>query len=131
MPRITFNQPQVSRPVFTAEPIGEEMVPGGGLLEVADIPVNSTGHKLVLEASLVGRTYAERDLGKGFGPGEVTDDELFLVPFTVRDANYDNGVELLEHFTAVYENRIVGWDTMGDELKAKVRSLYNCQLGAL
>ncbi|MEO1399686.1 MAG: hypothetical protein AAFV72_00340 [Cyanobacteria bacterium J06635_1] len=85
----------------------------------------SSGRTVVRSGALVGRTFAERDAGDGFGPADAAnDDEIYLVAFQNEYAEQDAGITLLRHECLVYENRLPDWDTMGATAQAKVRELY-------
>jgi hypothetical protein len=89
-----------------------------------------SGKKLVKAGTLVGRTYAERDAGTAFGPANAaTDDEIFLLAFTVRDATECRDCELLRHQTLVRDHLLPGWSGFDATAKAKIRSLYQCVRG--
>lgn len=83
--------------------------------------------KTIDSGVLVGRTYAERDAGTGFGLATVaSDDEIFLLAFGVDDANINPDCTLLRHGTLVYEDKLPNWATMTTEQKAAIRSRYDC-----
>lgn len=83
--------------------------------------------KLIQAGTLVGRTIAERDAGTGFGPAVVaSDDEIFLIAFTIEDASLNNDVELLRHNFAVYEDLLPGWSGLPSGDQDKIRALYHC-----
>ncbi len=54
--------------------------------------------------TFVGRTFAERAAGTGFGPVAAGDEELFLTAFDISDAANNNNISLLNNNRAVYEN---------------------------
>ncbi len=119
----------VSLPWVGDELTREHVVAGGFMLNAADFPVNpsGTGRKYVESGALVGRTYAERDAGTGFGPlaidgtsGAVTDDESYLLLYDVYDANESPEAALYRHGSLVYEDKLpVGTDI------AAVRANYD------
>lgn len=86
-----------------------------------------SGRTVVRSGQLVGRTYAERAAGAGFGVADVAnDDEIYLVAFQNEYAEQDAGITLVRHDFLVYENRLPGWAEMSAAEQAKVRELYNC-----
>lgn len=83
----------------------------------------------VPSGTLVGRTYAERDAGTGYGPADVdNDDEIFLTAFEVDLRNGETDVELYRHHCWVYENRLPNWDNLTAGQIAWIRANYQCQL---
>lgn len=90
-----------------------------------------TGTELrtVRSGTPIGRTFAERDAGTGFGVAADADDEVYLVAYDVLDVTQDNGVDLYRHESLVYEDFLPGWATMSTALKAKVRAAYQTAKG--
>lgn len=86
------------------------------------------GKKSVPSGTLVGRTFAERDSGAGWGPADVTtpDDELYLTTRECADLSKDATTELYRHNKVVKENYLPGWATAVTAFKNKVRALYSC-----
>lgn len=86
-----------------------------------------SGRTVVDEGVFVGRTFAERDAGAGFGPAALaTDDEIYLVAFPNDYLEMDKGITLVRRRHSVYENMLPGWSTFSAPDKAKIRSLYDC-----
>lgn len=81
---------------------------------------------------LVGRTFAERAAGTGYGLPDTTtpDDELFLVAFEVSDASINPDVTLVRHGTLIYEDKLPGWAGLSAGAKAAIRSRYQCVTAA-
>lgn len=77
----------------------------------------------------LGRTFAERDANTGFGPALDTDDEIFLSGFDILDASHIDDTELWRHNAVVYETYLPGWAGYTANLKAKLRTLYQCANG--
>jgi hypothetical protein len=85
--------------------------------------------KPVPSGTLLGRTYAERSAGTGFGPAVVaSDDEIYLLALDIPDASLDPQIALYRHNCLVYETRLPDWAGYTDPQKAKIRSLYTCIL---
>ena len=85
----------------------------------------STGRTVVPSGTLVGRTYAERDAGTGFGIADVAnDDEIYLVAYQNEYVEQDAGITLVRHNTLVYENKLPGWATMTAPQQAAIRQRY-------
>jgi hypothetical protein len=96
--------------------------------DIATYP--GTGKKTVQSGTLLGRTFAERDAGTGFGPAAAADDEIFLLVFDVTDATLDPNCELYRHGSIVKDNFLPNWTTMGSTLQGAIRSRYQCVRGA-
>ena len=87
----------------------------------------SSGRTVVRSGEFVGRTFAERTAGTGFGIADATnDDELYLVAFQNEYAEQDAGITLLRHTCVIYENKLPGWDGYNATTQAKLRELYQC-----
>lgn len=88
------------------------------------------GRKPIKAGTLLGRTYAERDAGTGFGLANATsDDEVYLLAFDVTDALHEADCELYRHNSIVKENLLPGWSAYDSTTKAKIRELYQCVAG--
>lgn len=98
----------VSLPWVGDELAREHVVAGGFMLHAPDFSVNpsGSGRKLVESGTLVGRTYAERDAGTGFGPAGAEDDEVYLLLYDVYDANENPEAALYRHNSLVYEDKL-------------------------
>ena len=107
----------------------EHNLPGGAKLVASAFTADSEGRRTVPSGTLVGRTYAERDAGTGFGPADVADNEVYLVLWDVTDAAMSNDVELYRHGSLVKENYLPGWNAMAAGLKALVRANYETTKG--
>jgi len=90
---------------------------------------NFSGLKFIISGTLVGRTFAERDAGTGFGPAVSTDDEIFLLAFDVPDAIQNPFGAVYRHRSLVFENYLPGWTPMSTDLKTAIRNRYQCMLG--
>jgi hypothetical protein len=88
------------------------------------------GDRYIPSGTVVGRTYTERDAGTGFGPAADADDEFFLVAWDVTDANHVDDVELYRPGGIVYENFLPVFSALSSTVKGKLRTLYQCTLGA-
>jgi hypothetical protein len=107
----------------------EHLVPGGATVDAAQFTAGSDGKKYIPSGTILGRTYAERDAGTGYGPAADTDDEFFLVAFDVSDAGDVADVELYRHGSIVYENFLpVTFSTNSATIQAAIRSAYQCSI---
>jgi hypothetical protein len=102
------------------------------------IPAQSTAvfagspRKIVPDGTVLGRTYAERNAGTGFGPAAAGDDEVFIMANTVVDADVNDEVNLVRHHSGVlvYENFLPGWQSLANAVQVFVRTQYVSTLGA-
>lgn len=86
-----------------------------------------SGRTVIRSGEFVGRTFAERTAGAGFGIADAAnDDELYLVAFQNEYAEQDAGITLLRHNCVIYENKLPGWDGYNATTQAKIRELYQC-----
>ena len=90
---------------------------------------NFSGLKFIISGTLVGRTFAERDAGTGYGPAVSTDDEIFLLAFDVLDAVHNPFGGVYRHTCLVFENYLPEWTAMSTDLKTAIRNRYQCMLG--
>lgn len=90
---------------------------------------NFSGLKFIPSGTLVGRTFAERTAGTGFGPAVSTDDEIFLLAFDVPDAVQNPFGAVYRYTCLVFENYLPGWTPMSTDLKTAIRNRYQCMLG--
>ncbi len=86
--------------------------------------------KTVVSGTAVGRTFAERDAGTGFGPAVDTDNEIFLLAFEVTDAARDPNCELYRHGSIVKENFLPGFAAHPAALQTALRSRYQFVRGS-
>ena len=115
MAGIKYSTPDsgVSLPWVGDELTREHVLAGGVVLEADDYTADASGRKYAQSGSLVGRTYAERDAGRGFGPvaidgtsGDPTDDEVYLLLYDVYDVNDNPEAALYRHTSLVHENKL-------------------------
>lgn len=89
-----------------------------------------TGLRTVVSGTAIGRTLAERDAATGYGPADAADDEIWIVPFEVPDADANPDVELLRAGTLVFENFLPGFAGLASGIVTKLRAKYDVTLGA-
>lgn len=110
------------------------VIPGGILIEAADFPTvaDKDGKRFVEGGTFLGRTYAERDAGTGYGPADTaTDEQYCLLLHDLADADMDNiaaGVQP-NAGNIVYTNFLPGFDSLAAASQAKLRDLYLCLTG--
>lgn len=90
-----------------------------------------SGRIFIPSGTALGRTYAERDAGTGYGPAADADDEVFLNFFPVSDARSISDVELYRGGGQVFENFVPNFSTLSAAVKAKLRAFYQCTIGAV
>lgn len=101
-------------------------------LVAADVATYAgVGKKVIRAGTLIGRTFAERTAGTGFGPADVAtpDDEIYLVAFDVTDADMNPDVELYRHGRLVKENFLPNWATLSTQARNAIRTRYQCIVG--
>lgn len=113
----------------------EHLLPGGARLDPDKFTAGPDGRKFVPSGTLVGRTFADRADGKGFGPVTITDDaidqdEIYLLVYDVYDAAVNPDCELYRHGGIVRENYLPGWDELDPLLQAAIRERYTTTIGA-
>lgn len=131
MPAITYGERNRISPRWAQEQLDRHsLIQGGGFLEKAQFTLpNTDGINVVYNGTLIGRTYAEKEAGIGFGIADLAnDDQIFLV---VHDVDFDNHVigkdghcTLYRHGMQVREEMLPGWATATAAYKAKIRELY-------
>lgn len=85
------------------------------------------GKRSLPSGILIGRTYAERDAGTPWGPADVAvDEEFYLTTRDLSDMSKDSTNEIYRHNKIVKENYLPEWATYPNEVKAKIRQLYQC-----
>jgi hypothetical protein len=87
------------------------------------------GPKRIESGTILGRTYTERDAGTGFGPAADSDDEVFILAFTIPNAAENDEADLVRHQTLIKENWLPGFAAASTAIKAKVRASYQTVLG--
>ena len=111
---------------LTVEALPQALVSG-------DMAYYSMGDYLLVQSgTLVGRTYAERDAGIGYGPADVaTDEELHLLFFDCHDVRTDNEAELYQSKSGnvVYVNFLPNWSTLPAATKTWIYNNYTCLVG--
>lgn len=74
----------------------ENLMRGPHKLDPAAFTANGAGKKVCLGGTLLGRTYAEKDAGTGFGPWAAGDEEVAFAAFDVLDIDKLADVELIK-----------------------------------
>jgi len=90
--------------------------------------------KRVAGGTLVGLTNAELEAaatsGVKWGPAADADDVVYLLAWDTPDVVDNNNADVLRKGTLIKVNNLPGWDTMSAALKAKIRAMYECTVGA-
>ncbi len=99
-------------------------------LEGAEVATYAgTGARRIEAGTLLGRTFAERDAGTGFGPYATSDDEVYLLAFQINNADIDNDAALVRPQTLIKENWLPGWATYSNDARAALRKVYQVVRG--
>lgn len=82
------------------------------------------GTVAIPSGTYLGRTFAERDAGTGYGPAADTDDERFLSAWPITNARTNPDVELVRHGVEIRTNFLPEYDTLASAVKAKLITDY-------
>ena len=128
-PRFYFGEYEYITPQWSGTPQHQPkvLVPGGGHVDANAFPPG-----VIQSGILVGRTYAERDAGIGYGPADVaTDEEIHLLFFDIHDPLNENECELYQSRSGnvVYVNFIPNWATLPTATKTWIYNNYTCLTG--
>lgn len=130
MARITDTTATLTSPGWAGDYLNREhLIPGGAKVDPAGWSADSAGRKPIPSGTAVGRTFAERDAGTGYGPAGDADDEVYLVAFDVTDAVLNSDVELYRPNSVVKETYVPGFAGLSAAVKAKLRAAYVCTVG--
>lgn len=89
-----------------------------------------TGWVTIRDGTVIGRTFAERDAGTPYGPVADTDDEMYLLAYTIDDARTNNDADLYRWGSLVDETHLPGFAGLSTAVKTYLRSHYQCTVGA-
>lgn len=104
----------------------DKLIPGGARLHAADFSAGADGKKRLASGTFLGRTFAERTSGQGFGPYADGDDEQYIAAGDVVDIDDNPDVSLVGHNTKIYENRLPGWSGLVAGTQTAIRAAYQC-----
>lgn len=126
--KVLFTANTITPAAWAADGRGkEQLLPFAGLAVAADFTPLADGRVFIPAGTLVGRTFAERAAGTGFGPADaVADQEIYLTAFDCYDAMDNANLEFYRTGKVVKQNFIPGWGTLGAALQNKIRELYVC-----
>lgn len=126
---MSFTGPDRSAPRWSGESIGERLVLAK--LDPAAFPQGAVGTletaagRVVVSGTLVGRTYAEREAGTGYGPFTAGDDDYGLIAWDAEvGATKSNDAELVPDTVFVKENYLPDWETLAAAAKTAIRQKY-------
>jgi hypothetical protein len=100
-----------------------------------DIPDNAaawymgSGKVTIVDGTLIGRTFAERDAKTPFGPAVSTDEEVYALVHTIDDAIRNNDADVYRHGRLIDETHFPGWASLSGAMQTLVRSLYQTTIG--
>lgn len=86
--------------------------------------------KRILNGTLLGRTFAERDNSDPLGPLASGDEEVFILYHDIDDASVVADAELYRPGSIVKENFLPDFSGQSSAVKALVRAAYICVRGA-
>jgi hypothetical protein len=131
MPGINKTATQNTSPIWAQDELDRHaLLAGGSFLQKSEFALpNADGTNIVYAGTLVGRTFAEKDLGIGFGPVNLTTDTqiyllLFDVDFDDKFLGSDGQCSLYRRGCQVLERSLPGYSTMSATTKQKIRALY-------
>lgn len=132
-PSIKYSNEFGSKPVWLQTNLGVDQMhvhPGGIQLNPAAFTFAVGAPRIVKAGTLVGRTYAERDAGTGFGPYAATDNQIFLL---FNDVDFDEGVQgdglIPYRGNVIAVNFLPGWATLPQPEKDYILANYDTFLG--
>lgn len=133
MPKVTQTTVKKTKPAWLQQEEDRHvLLMGGGHLERAEFTLpNADNNNVVYSGALVGRTYADREAGIGYGPVDLATDDDGQIFLLLHDVNFDDdflGVDgqcsLCRHGCQVAESSIPGWAAMDAATQGKIRQLY-------
>jgi hypothetical protein len=131
MPGITKTPNKNTSPIWAQDELDRHAIlAAGSFLQKSQFTLpNADGTNIVYAGTLVGRTYAEKDLGIGFGPVNLaTDTQVYLLLFDVdfddKFLGQDGQCSLYRRGCQVLEKSLPGFSTMAVATKNKIRTLY-------
>jgi hypothetical protein len=131
MAKIEHTNRTITSPAWAGDYLDRHsLLAGGARVDASQFAADAKGRKNIPSGTLLGRTFTERDAKTGFGVAVDTDDEIYILAFDVTDAAYLPDCELYRHGRLVKENHLPNWSTTAAGLKTKIRTLYECTVGA-
>ena len=106
------------------------LIQGGGFLEETEFTLpNTDGLNVVYNGTLVGRTWAEKESGVGYGPADVAaDEQIYIlvhdVDFDDHEIGADGQCTLYRHNSQVREEKLPNWATLTAAEKTWIRTNY-------
>lgn len=123
MSRVTRSATERSQPIWAADYLSRDhLVPAPAMVDL-----DQFGGVAPASGTVVGRTFAEADAGAKFGPAAALDEEVFVLAFNASE--YGEAV-LYRPGSTIRINYLPGYDVLAAEVKALVRTAYNCIQGA-
>lgn len=101
----------------------------GNIADNATGTFAGVGARVVPEATLIGRTYAERDAGAQFGPWANGDQEVYLTQHDVPDLDRSAEVAVVRPGRLIAENMLPRWDARPAGEKTAIRTTFQCIKG--
>lgn len=132
MAQVTLTANTVSSPAWAADGLGYmSLLPAPGHLDAASFTPGADGRVYLPSGTVLGRTFAERDAGTGYGAAALGDEDVRLLAFDVFDALKNNECTLYRPGSVVKENKLpeVIAATLTPDALALVRANYSCITG--
>lgn len=131
--QVTFTTNALTPAAWAADGRGkDQLLPFAGIAVAADFTPLADGRVYIPAGTLVGRTFAERTAGTGFGPADaVADEEIFLTAFDCYDALQNPDLEFYRPGKVVKQNYLPDWATLDPGIQAKIQELYVCIEGVV
>lgn len=89
-----------------------------------------SGKRYVPSGTCIGRTFAEAEANRGFGPAVATDEQIYLLLHTVIDADQNPDCELYRHGGAIKLNHLPGYAGLPAGVQQAIRDNYEITYGA-
>lgn len=126
--KVAFATNTITPAAWAADGRGkDQLLPFAGLAVAAEFTPLADGRVYIPAGTLVGRTFAERTAGTGFGPADaVADEEIYLTAFDCYDALANANIEFYRPGKVVKQNFIPDWATLDVAVQAKIQEVYTC-----
>jgi len=125
--KVSFISNTITPAAWAADGRGkDQLLPFAGIAVPAGFTPLPDGRVFIPAGTLVGRTFAERTAGIGFGPGDPADNELFLTVFDCYDALQDPELTFYRPGKVVKQNFLPNWATLAAGVRTKIQELYVC-----
>ena len=130
--KVTFTSNTITPAAWAADGRGkDQLLPLPALANAAAFTPLADGRVYIPAGTPVGRTYAERVAGTGYGPADAADEQFFLVAFDCYNALDNPDLVFYRPGKVVKQNFIPDWVSLDAGVQAKVQTVYTCIEGAV